>query len=328
MSSNESITAGVIGVGAMGKHHARVYNELCGCDLVGVADADTEQAREIAGQYATDACEADKLITRADAVTIAVPTSYHYDLAKQCVDAGTHILVEKPLVEDEKKGQNLIDRADEANVTLQVGHIERFNPVTETLMDIVPDLNVISVKAERLGPQPDRTIEDSAVTDLMIHDIDVIRALLEAPVTEVLATGNAGGRYATATVEFKSGVIGRLTASRVTQRKVRELTITAEECYVTVDYIDQTVQIHRQSVPEYIAEDGGVRYKHESIVENPAVDTGEPLKNELESFIESVRTGHDPRVTGEDGLKSLKLVKEINRKAFGSPYKHVEVLHD
>ncbi|WP_267161537.1 Gfo/Idh/MocA family protein [Halovenus salina] len=328
MSSNERIKTGVIGVGAMGKHHARVYNELCDCQLVGIADADTSRAREIADEYGTDALDTDELIERADAVTVAVPTPYHYELASQCIKAETDILVEKPLVEDEKNGRELIKQADEAGVTLQVGHVERFNPVTDTLMDIVPDLDVISVKAERLGPQPDRAIQDSAVTDLMIHDIDLHQALLDQPVSAVEASGNADGRYATATVEFDDETIAKLTASRVTQRKVRKLTITAEQCYVIVDYLDQSIEIHRQSVPEYVAEDGDVRYRHESIVENPAVDNGEPLKHELQSFVDAARTETEPRVTGKDGLRSLELAKEINRKAFGSPHKTVEVLHD
>jgi len=327
MVANE-ITAGVIGVGAMGRHHARVYNELCGYDLVGVADADEARAEDVAEEYSTTTAGTGGLIEQADAVTIAVPTPAHYELATRCIEAGTHMLIEKPFVQDEQKGRELIDRAEDAGVTLQVGHIERFNPVTETLQDIVPDLDVMAVKAERLGPQPDRQIADSAVTDLMIHDVDIIRTLLDAPVTEAAAMGNAGGRYAMASLAFENDVVARLTASRVTQRKVRELTITAEECYVTVDYIDQSVQIHRQSAPEFVDEDGGMRYRHESIVENPAVDTGEPLKFELRSFLDAVRHGREPRVTGEDGLAALELVQEINTKAFDAPHKRVEVLHD
>jgi len=330
MSSNgsQSIATGVIGVGAMGKHHARVYNELCGCDLIGVADSSPSRAREIASEYDTDAFDTDELIERADAVTIAVPTPYHYDLAMQCIDAGTDILVEKPLVEDEQKGRELLTRANRSDVLLQVGHIERFNPVTDTLRDIVPDLTVISLKAERLGPPPDRQIQDSAVIDLMIHDIDLMRALLDHSITTIDASGTANGRYATATIEFDNGTIGKLTASRMTQRKVRKLTITAESCYVIVDYLDQSVEIHRRSVPEYVTDDGDVRFRHESIIENPAVDTGEPLKHELRSFVAAVQNGHEPRVTGEDGLRSLELATEINRKAFHSSRKSVEVFHD
>jgi len=328
MVSNDSIATGVIGVGAMGQHHARVYNELCGCELLGVADADESRAREIAAEYETDVYGIHELTGRTDAVSIAVPTKYHYDLTKRCIESETSILVEKPFVEDEQKGEELIRRARKAGVTLQVGHIERFNPVTQTLKEVVPGLDVISVKAERLGPRPDRQITDSAVTDLMIHDIDLISSLLDQPVATVTAHGNTDGRYATATVEFADETLAKLTASRVTQRKVRELTITAEECYVIVDYIDQDIQIHRNSVPEYVTDDGDVTYRHESVIENPAVDNGEPLKRELDAFLDAVREGREPKVTGEDGIHALSLAKEINRKAFGSEHKTVEVLHD
>lgn len=320
---SETYRTGVIGVGAMGQHHARVYDELADAELLGIADADEERAWEIAAKYDADVLDTSELIERADAVTIAVPTEYHYELAQECIDAETDLLVEKPLVDDPRNGRELIDAAEEAGVTLQVGHIERFNPVTQTLQDIVPDLDVIAVNAERLGPQPERTIADSAVTDLMIHDIDVICSLLDADVETVSAGGAADGRHATATVTYDNGVVADLTASRVTQRKVRKLTITAEQAYVIVDYLDQSVEIHRQSVPEYVADDGDVRYRHESIVENPAVDNGEPLKHELRAFLKAARTGQEPRVDGEAGLQALELAQEVNRKAFGAERKTV-----
>ena len=327
MSNTHKVQTGVIGVGSMGRHHARVYSQLHDCQLVGIADADGDRASEIAEEYGTDVLSTEELVEQADAVTISTPTQYHYDLAMACIDAGTHILVEKPLVKKRQRGTELIDRADDSDIVLQVGHIERFNPVTQTLYDVVSGLNVIAIKAERLGPPPNRRIEDSAVTDLMIHDIDIVRSLLDASVASVSATGNADGRYATATLEF-GDVITNLTASRLTQRKVRQLTITAEECYVVVDYIDQDIQIHRNSVPEYVVENGDVRYRHESLIENPAVDNGEPLECELRSFLTSIRDGIQPKVTGRDGLQALELAKEINEKAFGSAHKTVEVLQE
>lgn len=328
MSKNDVLQTGVIGVGTMGQHHARVYDELRDCELVGVADADKERAREIADEYDTAVLETQALIEQTDAVTIAVPTAYHYELASDCLDAETHVLIEKPFVDEPARGRELIERADEQDLVIQVGHIERFNPVTETLRQIVPGLDVISVTAERLGPPPSRRIEDTAVMDLMIHDADIVRSLLDGSIESVRASGNADGRYGTATLEFDTGVIAKLTASRVTQRKVRTLTITATDYYVTVDYIDQSVEIHRQSAPEYVTENGDMRYRHESIVEHPAVDTGEPLRFELESFLDAVRTGAEPRVSGEDALEALALVSEINQKAFGSPKKTVEVVQD
>jgi predicted dehydrogenase len=319
---------GVIGVGTMGQHHVRVYNELPEAHLVGVADADPERAEEIAGSYSTTAYRTQELIDQVDAVTIAVPTQYHYELALACIDAGVDMLIEKPIVEDPDNGRELIQAAEQAGITLQIGHIERHNPVVRTLEEIVPDLNIIAIDAERLGPTPDRGIHDSAVLDLMIHDIDITRTLLDVPVTSIDAAGTANGRHASATMEFEDGVVGTLTASRVTQQKTRTLTITAEDCYVTADYIDQSVQIHRQSVPEFVTNNGDLRYRHESIVENPAVDNGEPLKYELASFLEASTAGTTPTVTGEEGLRALEIAREINAAAFGDAQKAVPVMQE
>ncbi|KOX91469.1 Gfo/Idh/MocA family protein [Haloarcula rubripromontorii] len=312
----ETLDVGVVGVGAMGRHHARVYNELSGATLIGVADANADRAKQIADENGVRACDSADLCKQADAVSIAVPTRYHAEVARQCIDAGTGMLIEKPLVMKAATGRDLIEAADAEDVTLQVGHIERFNPVTEVLEGILEDIDVISVSAKRLGPSVDRTVEDSAVTDLMIHDIDLICHLLPSSVSDIQVSGAAQGRYATATLEFASGVIGSLTASRVTEKKIRQFKITADSCYVTADFIDQSLEVHRQSVPEYVATDNEVRYRHESIVEKPAVRTGEPLKRELESFLDAVQTNSQPRVTGEDGIRAVELAQTIDRKAF------------
>lgn len=326
MTGTDKLDAGVIGVGTMGQHHARVYSNLTGARLVGVADEDDEQATSIAEKYSAAVLDVPSLLDRVDVVSIAVPTQFHYDLASQCIEAGVDLLVEKPLVEDPERGRELVEQADREDVVLQVGHIERHNPVISTLADIVPDLNVIAVEAERLGPTPDREIYDSAVIDLMIHDIDVVCSLLDGPVESVEAVGAADGRHATATLEFGDGTVGTLTASRVTQQKQRKLSITAESCYVTVDYIDQDVEIHRQSVPEFVTSNGDVRYRHESVVEYPAVDNGEPLQYELESFLEASRNGDEPSVTGLEGIRAVELAREVNELAFGDAQKTVKVV--
>jgi len=326
MSTDEPLDVGVVGVGAMGQHHARVYSNLSEATLVGVADTDDGRANEIATRYATKHYGVDELIERVDAVSIVVPTAHHYDLAVRCIEAGVDVLIEKPIVEEPDRGRDLVSRAEGASVTLQVGHIERHNPVVSTLQDILPDLDVIAIEAERLGPAPDREIYDSAVIDLMIHDIDVVRSLFDATVDSVDAIGNANGRYATASLELDNGVVGTLTASRVTQQKKRSLTITAKDCFVACDFLDQSIKIHRQSVPEFIADDGSVKYRHESVVEHPAVSKGEPLEFELSSFLAACRNGAEPKVTGQEGIRALELAREINEKAFGSARKTVQVI--
>lgn len=295
----------------MGRNHARVYQELPGADLVGVADADPGRAREVATTYGTQAVAIDELLAKADAVSVAVPTAAHYETARKAIENEVHTLVEKPFVNRLELGQILIERAREVGVTLQVGHIERFNPAIQAIADIVTDLNIIAVDAMRLGPPVDREIDVSPVLDLMIHDIDIMRSIVDGDVINVTGTGSTAHPYVTATLEFENNVIGTLTASRVTQQKVRTLSLTASEGHLTLDYIDQSVAIHRQSLPEYIEENGDLRFRRHSVVEHPTVENGEPLKAELESFVEAAATGSDPVVSGEDGLEAIRIANQI-----------------
>ncbi|MFC6905573.1 Gfo/Idh/MocA family oxidoreductase [Halalkalicoccus tibetensis] len=314
MSERPPVRVGVIGVGSMGQNHVRVFRELPETELVGIYDADREQAASVADAFGVDVLDLDDLLDAVDAVSIAVPTQYHYDTARECIDAGVGVLIEKPIVEDLDNGRQLIEFADQRDVTLQVGHIERFNPAVMTLMELLDDLDIIAIEAKRLGPPLDREIADTAVMDLMIHDIDIMLSIFGEEAEDVHAAGTRGSDYATATIQTPSGRIGQLTASRVTQQKVRELTITAEKCRVIVDYIDQSIEITRQSLPEYAKQDG-FRYRHENIVEQVLVERREPLKNELSAFAEAVRTGSEPVVTGEDGLRALSLAREIDALA-------------
>ncbi|NUB93955.1 Gfo/Idh/MocA family oxidoreductase [Haloterrigena sp. SYSU A558-1] len=305
------IRAGVIGVGSMGENHARVYSELQDVELACVADHDEEVARRVADAYATDAVAFETVLERCDVVTVAVPTRAHYDVVSDCLNADVHVLVEKPIAETTEQGRALAELAEERGLVLQVGHIERFNPAVQTVTDLVEDLDVISVEAERLGPPLDRTALGNVVFDLMVHDLDIVASLLEDRPDSVTATGTESGQYATATLEFDD-VVASLTASRVTQKKVRTLTVTARECLVEVDYLEQSVLIHRDSYPEYLTDDGKRRYRHESVVERPRVDNGEPLRHELESFVEAARNGSEPVVTAEDGIRALEMVQTID----------------
>ncbi|ELZ16182.1 oxidoreductase domain protein [Haloterrigena salina JCM 13891] len=295
----------------MGENHARVYSELQDVELACVADHDEEVARRVADAYATDAVAFETVLERCDVVTVAVPTRAHYDVVSDCLNADVHVLVEKPIAETTEQGRALAELAEERGLVLQVGHIERFNPAVQTVTDLLEDLDVISVEAERLGPPLDRTALGNVVFDLMVHDLDIVASLLEDRPDSVTATGTESGQYATATLEFDD-VVASLTASRVTQKKVRTLTVTARECLVEVDYLEQSVLIHRDSYPEYLTDDGKRRYRHESVVERPRVDNGEPLRHELESFVEAARNDSEPVVTAEDGIRALEMVQTID----------------
>lgn len=312
---SDPLRAGVIGIGSMGRHHARIYNNHTSTTLVGVADVDESRAGKIADQYAARAFDTDELLGTVDIASVAVPTRDHPEVVRQCITHGVDVLVEKPFVEDIDLGRELIELAGNHNVTIQVGHVERFNPAFMALDGIVDDLDILAIDAERLGPPLDREVHDNPVIDLMIHDIDLVRTLIESEIESIDAVGTSGNRYATTTFGFACGRVARLTASRVTQRKVRRLRITAKTALVEVDFIDRTVEIHRHSVPKYIEENGDVRFRHESIVERPMVENGEPLHNQIDSFVTSVGEGTDPVVTAEDGLRAVELSRRVDRLA-------------
>jgi predicted dehydrogenase len=317
--SEERPKAGVVGVGSMGQHHARVYDELPAVELAGVADADEDRAAVTATKYGTEAMDQTALLDRCDAVSVAVPTRYHYAVAAEAIDRGVNVLVEKPFVSDLSRGRELVEMAREQGVALQVGHVERFNPAVQALADIVPDLDVIAVDVQRLGPPVDRDTNDGVVLDLMIHDIDVVLSTIGSQVTSVSAMSARDRDHVTAQLGLSDGVVVDLTASRVTQEKVRRLAITAGECRVNVDYEAQSVQIHRHSVPEYYESGGDLRYRHESIIERPTIENGEPLRAELEAFVDAATTGSRPPVTGEDALAALDVARRIDDNATDQP---------
>lgn len=324
-----TVDVGVVGVGAMGKNHARVYSELPGAALVGIADADVDRAEAVAGDFGTAPYAVDELIDRADAVSVAVPTEYHADVAGACIDAGTHVLVEKPFVDSPEAGRELVERAEAAGVTVQVGHIERFNPAVTELSRIVEDISPIAIDARRLGPPTDdeRSLDDDVVHDLMIHDLDVVRSLVGGEVADINALCTDDGQHANAQLRFDDGTVATLTASRVTQKKVRDLTITAEQCYVELDYLMQDLEIHRQSRPEYMKVEGNVRYQHEGITERPMIQSGEPLRYELESFVDAVANGTPPRVTGADGIRAVELADAVLERATATERSRTDADH-
>jgi predicted dehydrogenase len=311
-----SLDVGVVGVGSMGLNHARVYEQLRRANLVGVTDANADRAETVAARVGTEALRTDELLSRVEAVSVATPTEYHAPVVESCLDRGVHVLVEKPFVGSPERGRTLLSRAEAEDLIVQVGHVERFNPAVTELSRIAEDLAPIAVEARRLGPPPDVDRElDDVVLDLMIHDIDVVQSLVSHPVVDVSAVGAADGQYTSAQLQFADGTAASLTASRVTQQKVRELAVTTEECYVELDYIEQSIEIHRRSRPAYLESEGQLSYRHEGITERPLIQTGEPLKLELESFVETVESGDRPRVTGRDGVRAVALANTISQSA-------------
>ncbi|AFL95031.1 hypothetical protein containing oxidoreductase-domain [Thermococcus cleftensis] len=297
------LRVGVVGVGNMGYHHARVYSELARdgkVELVGVADANFERAKEVAKKFNTIPYANYKELARErlDAVTIAVPTSFHKDVAVEFIEAGTSVLVEKPIADTIENAKAIITAAEEVGVTLMVGHIERFNPAVLKLKEKIDEGllgKIVTISAKRVGPMAARIRDVGIIIDLGVHDIDVISYLFGEPVRTVYArAGNvvhpAGVEdHALITLGFDDGS-GIVETNWLTPHKTRTLTVVGTAGIAYVDYIDQTLKI----------------YNHEWIRE-AKIEKREPLRNEIEHFIECVEHKKEPITDGKAGLHALKV---------------------
>jgi len=294
------IKVGVIGVGTMGQHHARVYAEFPSVELVGVADVDGVLAHSVAERFRTTAFTDYKELLKqgVDAVSIAVPTSFHKKVAVEVAEAGVSMLVEKPIADTIENAKEIIRRAEGNKVKLMIGHIERFNPVIPVIKKSIENTDVISIDITRVGPIPPRIRDVGVVIDLATHDIDLIRYLANSESKRIygLASKCLSERedIAILSFEMENGILAHITTNWLTPYKVREINIYTKTKLVKGDFIDQKV-----SEFSNCGEDNGY------LVKELNVPYGEPLKLELESFIETIAVNKQPPVTGHDGLTAL-----------------------
>jgi len=300
------VRVAVIGVGHLGKHHARLLAAIDGAELVAVVD--TEPDRAAAAAEATGALAISDfrdLIGQVDAVSIAVPTELHRDVAMPFLERGTAVLVEKPITKTVAEGEELIAAALKSGATLAAGHTERHNPAVTTVMPFVTTPRFIEV--HRLGVFPDRSLDIDVVFDLMIHDLDIILAMVKGDVTTVEAVGvpvlTDKFDIANARLRFSTGCIANITASRISKERVRKIRLFQPDAYVSIDYAEQEVEGYR------LVRRGSERPQIQG--GKLPVTRDEPLKRELQDFIEAVRGERRPLVTGEDGLRALKLAQTI-----------------
>jgi predicted dehydrogenase len=297
------VKVGVIGVGHLGKQHARLYAQMPGVELAGVADILEQRSAEVAGLYrTTPVTNYRDLFGRVDAVSIAVPTEDHARIGADLLDHGIDVLVEKPIAASIEQAQSLIDTAARNKRILQVGHVERFNPVVVCARELATKPQFFEI--HRLAAFSPRSLDIDVVLDLMIHDIDIVLSLVPAPVREVRAVGipvlSPKADIANARVEFEDGCVANFTASRVSFEKTRKLRFFQPHDYISVDYASQTgtmVSLRMGRVTE-------------RKLEPP---NQEPLKAELAAFAECVQQRGKPAVAGEDGLRALDLAMCINR---------------
>jgi predicted dehydrogenase len=317
------LRVGVIGVGHLGRHHARVAAELPECTLSGVYDVDRERGAAAAAERGARAFDSlDDLLAEVDAATVAVPTSAHHAVAMRCLDRGVHVLVEKPIASTLEEARDIVSTARGRGLTVQVGHSERFNPAIRAALSVLDEPRF--VEAHRLGIFAPRGTDVAVVLDLMIHDIDLVLATVRSDVARIDAVGvpvlSPSVDIANARLTFEDGCVANVTASRVSRERVRKIRFFQRDAYVSVDCSRPMVQVFRRKdvPPETLLaiSRGEIPGGLEDIVEHeePALDMTEPLRLQLRSFVAAVEAGRRPEVDGADGLRALEVAFEIMRQ--------------
>jgi predicted dehydrogenase len=315
----KNVRVGVIGVGVMGERHCRVYSTLRNANLVGIAEVNAAKGEAVAKDYGTKYFEDYRqLLEKVDAVSLVTPTPYHFRLASDAIEQGVHVLVEKPMTETVDQAIELVRLADERGVTLQVGHIERFNPVFAELKNVISERRLIALNVKRLSSFDVSNTDVDVIRDLMIHDLDLITNLLGTSFESFYAWGRSTSTnatdYAVANFSFTHGPIATLVASRVTEQKIRLIEVIAEGAYIEADLLSKSLLIHRRTFPQYIDNHSASKYRQESVIERIHVPTVEPLLLELRHFIECIADKKPCLVPGQDGLRALQLAQEVASK--------------
>jgi len=311
-----TLSAGVIGTGYLGRFHAQKYASLPGVRLAGVFDPDPARAAAVAGETGTRAfSDLPSLLAEADLVSVAAPTRLHHQVGRQALEAGVHLLVEKPMTATVEEADDLIRLARDRGLTLAVGHLERFNPV---IIELIASLGGGAgaprfIESDRLAGFKPRGTDVNVVLDLMIHDIDIILSLEPSPVTSVEALGVAvltrGVDIANARLAFQSGCVADVTASRVSREPLRKMRIFCDDAYLSLDYQARRISLYRKAPgAETIPGLPGIA------LEEKEFPQGDPLQDEIAAFVKAVRGEAPPPVAGEDGRRALQMAIRITEE--------------
>jgi len=308
------IKVGVIGVGRMGTYHVGILSELPEVELAAVVDIDSKSRKIIEENYGTPGFENYKdIYGKVDAAVVAVPTGLHFPMAKDLLNAGIHVLLEKPCANNLDHARELFRIAEDKALTLHIGHVERFNGAVQELHKIVD--SPIFVECRRMGPFTDRIKDDGVVLDIMIHDIDIILNLIQSKVTKIFVLGSSifstKDDLVNAQLEFENGCIANIIASRASQNQIRTLSITQKDSFVVLDYTDQEIYVHKKSSSEHKLSKDSLRYKQESHVERIFVHKDNPLKLELKHFLDCATNGSPRKVAIDNELYSLEVALNI-----------------
>ena len=300
----KKLRVGVVGVGHIGSNHARIYAETPTIEFAGIYDVDPERANNVAKKTKAPVAKSfEELAGWIDAASIATPTNTHYEIARLLLERGKHLLVEKPITDNTAHAGELAALALRHHLVLQVGHVERFNPVLSALEQLLTHPRFI--EAHRLSPYPERSTDIGVVLDLMIHDLEIILHLVRSRVQNIDAVGvpvlSRGEDIANARIRFENGCVANITSSRISPERMRKIRVFQEDAYLSLDYQNQSGEIYRR-VDGRIARD------------KVQIEREEPLKRQLISFIECASTGDAPRVSGWEATAALELAVEITNR--------------
>ena len=284
---------------------------------MGIYDTNPISAQEYSALYDVPVYQdVDELLEHVEAVSIATPTPTHFDFVKLCLEHGVHVLVEKPITETIENAEQLSRMVDGGGSIVQVGHIERFNPTYIELKKVIEDLKVLAINFRRLSPYRGSNKDVDVVLDLMVHDLDLSIDLTGKEPAAISAFGmrpfSDGLDHVSAQLCYSGGPLITLTASRVTEEKVRCVEVTAEQAFIEADFLNKNISVHRGSVGEYFAQNhSGVKYRQESVIERILVPSAEPLSLEIKHFLDCVSNNISPCVSVYDGLRALRLAQQI-----------------
>ncbi len=310
----QPLRVGVVGAGYLGRYHALIYSRMSLVELVGVVDLDLVRAAEVAAEAGcAQFSRIEDLLGRVDAVSIVVPTSDHLVVARPFLERGVHTLLEKPIAASVGEGTEIVRLARQAGVVLQIGHLERFNAGVMALAERISGPRFI--EAHRMGPFVQRATDVDVVSDLMIHDIDIILALVDSEISQIAAVGTPVLTdhldIANARLEFANGTVANVIASRVSDKKIRRIRVFQERCYLSLDFVEQTLDL---AYPVADAAAGCPVIARERVDIEPA----KPLDRELTAFVDCVRGGGRPLVDGQAGLKALEVALQVKARVQAS----------
>jgi len=315
------IRVGVIGTGAMGQHHVRIYSEMIDVELVGISDVNEKQVTKLAKYYNTTAHTNynDLLLEGLDAVNIVVPTIHHKNVVLDAINSKTNVLVEKPMADTTHNAKLILEAANKSNVTLMVGHIERFNPVIQMAKKLINEGyigEILSIHATRIGPNPHRISDVGVILDLGIHDVDLIRYLTDQEIVKINCEKHLmknGLDDDAIILIWAGGILSSVNVSWRSAKKIRKMRINGENGVITLDYINQDLELFKETTTHAnVSSFANLLLDYSTgTIEKPIINKREPLKEELAHFIKCIKNGTEPLVTGYDALKTLNVIEEL-----------------